>query len=448
MSYSISVVILAAGEGTRMKSEQAKVLHRVGNYPMLGHVLMSVHDISPEKTIVVMGRQSHQIQSYFGPWEAEHSLKITPAYQEKPRGTGCAVMSALAELPDHGHVFVVFGDTPLVQSDTLKGALETHLKSKADITVLGMQVPGPNQYGRIIKDINGHVEKIVEYRDATEEERRVTLCNSGVMIFTASALKWLLPQVTNENTKREYYLTDTVHIAQNAGYNVQSADVPEDEFLGVNSRQDLATAESLFQNRMRQYFMDQGVTLMDPDTTYFSYDTQIARDVTIHPQVFFGPGVSIGQGSEILGFCHFEGVRVGASVTVGPFARLRPGAEIHDKARIGNFVEIKKSYVGPGAKVNHLTYIGDTHIGAQSNIGAGTITCNYDGFQKHKTHIGEGVFIGSNSALVAPVNIGDQAIIGAGSVITKNVEAESLSLSRPQQINRKKGAEKFRKSKQ
>ena len=425
----VAVVVLAAGKGSRMKSATPKVLHAVAGRPLLGHVLDTACALKAARIAVVVGPRMDDVAAAAAPH--------TVAVQAAQRGTADAVLAARGALAGfaRGTVLILYGDTPLVGADTLAAMLARRSRG-ADIVVLGFRPDDPAGYGRLIVEDGQTLARIVEHDGASAAERAVDLCNSGVMAVAAERLFEWLENVGKDNAKGEFYLTDIVALARRDGADCAVVEAVADELLGVNSRADLARAEACWQNRYRARMMAQGVTLQDPGTVYFSHDTRIESDVTIGPNVVFGPGVSIERGSEIRAFSHLEGVQVGADVTVGPFARLRPGAVLESRARVGNFVEIKNAVLGPGAKASHLAYIGDCDVGAQANIGAGTITCNYDGYAKHRTVIGKGAFIGSNSALVAPVSVGDGAVVGAGSVITKDVAPDALAVGRGRQRER------------
>jgi bifunctional UDP-N-acetylglucosamine pyrophosphorylase/glucosamine-1-phosphate N-acetyltransferase len=435
---SVACVILAAGKGSRMKSDLPKVLHPLAGRPMIGHVLDTVATLVPERTVVVVGPGMEDVSAAVAP--------VPTVVQTRQLGTADAVRAAAPVLAGFaGDVLVLYGDTPLIRPETLARMLAAR-REAADpaVVVLGMTPADPGAYGRLIVSPAGILERIVEYLDANDRERAVTLCNAGLMAFDGRRLFELLDHVDNANKKQEYYLTDGVGIARRLGYACSVAEAPVDEVLGVNDRAELAEAERLIQQRLRRTAMDNGTTLTDPHSVFFSIDTRLGRDTTIGPNVVFGPGVTVGDRVEIRAFCHLEQVRVADGAVIGPFARLRPGTDIGPGAHVGNFVEIKNAQVAAGAKVNHLTYIGDAVIGARANIGAGTITCNYDGFAKHRTEIGAGAFIGSNASLVAPVRIGDGAIVGAGSVVTFDVEADALSVARGRQQNRPGWAARFR----
>lgn len=420
-----AAVILAAGMGTRMKSDLAKVLHPVAGRPMLRALLDTVEGLAPERVVVVVGPDMEAVARVAAP----HATVI----QEQRLGTGHAVACAKAALEGFkGDVLVLYGDTPLITRQTLDRMLAARRTTPTPaVVVLGFRPQGANEYGRLLTDpASGDLLAIIEHRDATPEQRAIGLCNSGVMAVDGARLFGLIDRLGVGNAKGEYYLTDIVALARNDGARCVFVDGDADELIGVNSRQDLARVEVIAQERLRDAAMDAGVTLIDPSTVHFHADTRIGRDVVIHPYVVFGPGVSVADGVVIKSFCHLEEASVSRGAILGPYARLRPGAVIGEEAHIGNFVEIKKATVEKGAKVNHLTYVGDGRIGAGANIGAGTIFCNYDGFDKAFTDIGAGAFIGSNSALVAPVKVGDGAIIGAGSVIVKDVAKDSLAVTR------------------
>lgn len=438
-----AAVILAAGQGTRMKSALHKVLHPIGGYPMLFHLLDRLAEGGVSRQVLVLGAGREQVGN------AVSGRRLEIAVQEPQLGTGHAVMAALPRLsgPETG-IFVLYADTPLIPLAVLEQMVAA-LGSDGPggppaIVVLGFRPRNPGHYGRLITDADGALSHIVEYRDATAAERAVDLCNSGVMLFEAALLPDLLASLDNRNAKGEYYLTDCIAAARGKGRRIAVIEAQEDDVLGVNSRADLAAAEAVFQTRRRAESMEAGVTLIAPETVFFSHDTEIAADVTIEPHVVFGPGVRVASGAVIRAFSHIEGADVGAGAVIGPYARLRPGTVIENGARVGNFVEIKKARLGEKAKANHLAYIGDAEIGAGVNIGAGTITCNYDGFGKFRTEIGAGAFIGSNSSLVAPVRIGEGAIIGAGSVIVEDVESDALAIARAGQKMRIGWAKAFR----
>ncbi|MDQ2106598.1 bifunctional UDP-N-acetylglucosamine diphosphorylase/glucosamine-1-phosphate N-acetyltransferase GlmU, partial [Azospirillum isscasi] len=438
----LACVILAAGKGTRMKSDLPKVLHRVAGQPMVGHVLSAVKALDPDHVVVVVGPGMDDVAAAVAPYPT--------AVQHEQRGTADAVRAAFGLLEGFaGDVVVLYGDTPLVTPDTLR-AMVAARRQPGDpaVVVLGMRPGDPGAYGRLILNARGGLEKIVEYLDASEEERRVTLCNAGLMAFDGARMFDLIGRIGNANAKSEYYLTDVVQIARGNGMACAVVEAAPAEVVGVNSRAELAEVEALIQRRLRKAAMDNGATLTDPDSVTFCVDTRLGRDVIVGPHVVFGPGVAVADRVEIKAFSHLEQVRVDSGAQIGPYARLRPGAEIGRDAHIGNFVEIKNATIEAGAKVNHLTYIGDARVGAKANIGAGTITCNYDGYAKSRTDIGAGAFIGSNTALVAPVRVGDGAIVGAGSVVTADVEGDALAVARARQQAYTGWARRFRDRKQ
>jgi bifunctional UDP-N-acetylglucosamine pyrophosphorylase / glucosamine-1-phosphate N-acetyltransferase len=433
---SVAAIVLAAGKGTRMKSNLHKVLHPIAAKPMIKHLLDQVAHFSPERQVVVVGAQREQLEA------ALPSVSI--AVQEPQFGTGHAVLCARQALAGFsGHVLILYGDVPMVTHATMLRMIDA-LNGDAVISVLAFTPQDAGAYGRIALNADGSIAKMVEFKDATDAERALRLCNSGMMAVKSAHLFELLDQVTNDNAQGEYYLPDIVMLAAKAGQRSVIVEADEVEVAGVNSRSELAQMEAAWQQRRRETAMADGVSLLDPASVFFSHDTQIANDVVIEPNVFFGPGVTVASGAIIHGFSHLEGCTVGEKAEIGPFARLRPGADLHAGVKVGNFVEVKKSVMETGAKANHLSYIGDAHVGAGANIGAGTITCNYDGFFKYKTIVGAGAFIGSNSSLVAPVNIGAGAIVGAGSVVTKDVEADALGVTRADQKSLAGWAAKFR----
>jgi bifunctional UDP-N-acetylglucosamine pyrophosphorylase/glucosamine-1-phosphate N-acetyltransferase len=436
----IAAIILAAGKGTRMKSDTHKVLHPIAGRPMLLHLIDSVAALDPARTVVVVGAGREQVEAAVAPHGAE------TAHQADQLGTGHAVLQAEAGLAEfEGDVLILYGDVPLVSTATMRRMLERlHGPDAPAAVVLGFRPADPGAYGRVIADGQGHIVKMVEFKDANAEERAETLCNSGLMAVGRKDLFALLARVTNDNAAGEYYLPDIVMLAARDGHHSAVIETDAHEVTGVNSRGELAALEGEWQQARRAQAMIDGATLIAPETVWFAHDTRIGRDVTIEPNVVFGPGVEIADKVTIHAFSHLEGARVASGASVGPYARLRPGAVLEEDAKVGNFVEMKKAVLGKGAKASHLTYLGDTTVGAGANIGAGTITCNYDGFFKYGTEIGAGAFIGSNSALVAPVKIGDGAIIGAGSVITADVEADALGLVRGSQTVKPGWARRFR----
>ncbi len=426
---SFAVVVLAAGKGTRMISELPKVLHILAGAPLLEHALANAYDLEPERVVVVTGQGAEDVERTAIEFRPETLI----AHQSEQLGTAHAVRMAIPHLDGfEGPVVVLYGDTPLVQPETLRAMLD-EIAGGADLTVLGFEATDPGGYGRLVIGDAGDLSRIVEAKDATPEERAIALCNSGVMALDAGTLRALISRVGNENAKREYYLTDLVGHAVSGGLRATVITCPEAETIGVNSRSDLSEAERLFQAAARARALGNGTTLVDPSTVWFARDTTIGRDVWIGPNVYFGPGVTVESGATIHPFCHLEGCHISNGAQVGPFARLRPGAELAENVRIGNFVEVKNAVLGEGAKANHLAYLGDASIGERSNIGAGTIFCNYDGVFKHRTEIGAGAFIGSNAALVAPVRVGAEAIVAAGSVITEDVPDGALALARGRQ---------------
>jgi bifunctional UDP-N-acetylglucosamine pyrophosphorylase / glucosamine-1-phosphate N-acetyltransferase len=436
MKSPIAVVVLAAGASTRMKSAVPKVLHSVAGKPMLAHVLATVGKLRPVKVVGVVAPGAESVAKAFAP----HPTAI----QKKALGTGDAVKAALPALRGHsGPVLVVYGDCPLITTASLQRLLDACRRKRAAVGVLGFHARDPSPYGRlIVKD--GVLEKIVESKDATAEEKAIDFSNSGVMCLSGAEIAGFLDAIRDDNVKREFYLTDVVGIARSAGVHAIAVEGEEAEFLGVNSRAELAAAERAIQQRLRSAAMAAGVTMVDPDTVWLSADTRLAADVTIGPNVRFGPGVTVASNVRINAFCDIEGARIGKGASVGPFARIRPGSEVAEDVHIGNFVELKATKMGRGAKANHLAYLGDSDIGEASNIGAGTIFVNYDGYGKHRTLVGAQAFIGSNASLVAPVRIGKGANVAAGSVITADVPAGALAFGRARQETKKGRAEPLR----
>ncbi len=437
-SVATAAIVLAAGIGSRMKSALPKVMHAIAGRPMIGHVLASLAAEKIAPVVVVVGPDMDGLTKAVAPQRA--------VIQKDRLGTGHAVIQAKDAFAGYsGDILIVYGDTPFISPETLarmRAARGNGKKSPA-VVVLGFTPKDPGAYGRLIVK-NGGLERIVEAKDAKPTERKVKLCNSGIMLADAATLWKLLAKVNNKNAKGEYYLTDIVGLARKAGLKCSVVEGTENELLGVNSRAELAEAEAIFQAKARARAMDNGATLTAPETVYFSADTKIGRDVEIGPFVVFGPGVEIDDNVTIKGFCHFEGARLAAGAIVGPYSRLRPGAHVGVDAHVGNFVEIKNAKLEQGAKVNHLSYVGDARVGAKANIGAGTITANYDGFNKSHTDIGAGASIGSNSVLVAPVKLGDGAMTGAGAVVTKDVPADGLALNSSRQEVREGFASKYR----
>ena len=435
-----AVVILAAGQGTRMRSDTHKVLHPIASRALLLHLVDRVDALGADKRVVVVGKGREQVET------AIAGRDVAIAVQAEQKGTGHAVQQAASALEGYdGPVLILYGDTPFVEAETLRRMIDRlNGDGGPGVVVLASSPPDPLKYGRIILGEGDRIAKMVEYKDATEEERAVRLCNSGMMAVRAKDLFRWLDKVGNDNAAREYYLPDIVNIAAAEGREAVVIEGDPYEAAGVNSRAELAHLELEWQRRRREQALEEGATLIDPESVWFAYDTKLGRDVTVEPHVVFGPGVSVADGATIHAFSHIEGATIGARASIGPFARIRPGTRLADRTKVGNFVELKKADVGEGAKVNHLSYVGDASIGARANIGAGTITCNYDGFGKYNTMIGEGAFIGSNTALVAPVTVGNGAIVGAGSVITRDVEPDSLAVERNEQKGIAGWARRFR----
>ena len=438
--HRFAVIILAAGQGTRMRSDTHKVLHPIAGRPLLLHLLDSVDALGAEKKVVVVGKGREQVES------AIAGSGVAIAVQAEQKGTAHAVQQAAEALSGYeGPVIILYGDTPFVEASTLRRMLERlDGEGGPGIVVLASSPDDPLKYGRIILEDGDRIAKMVEYKDATQEERAVRLCNSGMMAVRGRDLFRWLAEVGNDNAAGEFYLPDIVKVAAAEGREAVIIEGDPYEAAGVNSRAELAHLELEWQRRRRERALDEGATLIDPESVWFAYDTKLGRDVTVEPHVVFGPGVTIADGSTIHAFSHIEGASIGAKASIGPFARLRPGTRLADRTKVGNFVELKKAEIAEGAKVNHLSYIGDASVGPKANIGAGTITCNYDGFGKFRTSIGAGAFIGSNTALVAPVAVGDGAIVGAGSVITRDVEADSLAIERSEQKGIAGWARRFR----
>jgi bifunctional UDP-N-acetylglucosamine pyrophosphorylase / glucosamine-1-phosphate N-acetyltransferase len=434
---AIAAVILAAGAGSRMKSSKPKVMHEIGGRPMISHLLDTVNQLGTERVVVVTAPNMDAVQKQVAP--------ATIAIQKEAKGTGHAVLSSLDALAGfRGDVLVLFGDCPLIKLETLNSMVEKRREKDAAVAVLGFEPVDTAEYGRLVTDTDGSLEAIVEFADADEKNRAINVCNSGVMVFDGTKLPALVSAITDSNSKGEFYLTDVVEIANAQGLSCTYVVGDELELLGINNRVQLAEAEQVVQSQRRLEVMKGGATLIDPATVWLSYDTRIGKDVVIEPNVYFGPGVVVKDGVRIKAHSHLEGTTIGKRAQVGPFARLRPGANLASDVKVGNFVEIKKAEIGVGAKVSHLSYIGDAEVGPDVNIGAGTITCNYDGYDKFATTIGKGAFIGSNTALVAPVRVGDGAIIGAGSTISKDVEADALAIERSNQVQKSGWAERFR----
>lgn len=439
MTRSCLTIILAAGQGTRMKSALPKVLHPVAGLPMAAHVAATARAAGSEAVAVVVGHGGDDVRS------ALENILDGATYHEQTEqlGTAHAVLAAREAIAKgYDDVLVMFGDTPLVRPEVMQEA-RNQLSDGASVVVVGFRPANPFGYGRLIEK-GGELLAIREERDASNEERTITFCNGGIMAFHGAGLIELLDAVGNQNAKGEYYMTDAVEIARSRGGKVVAIEASVEDVVGVNTRQDLAAVEAIWQHRTRVNLLDSGVSMTAPDTVFLHHDTKIAADATIEPNVVFGPGVEVKSGARIRSFSHLEGAAVGAHAEVGPFARLRPGAHLAEKAKVGNFCEVKKAEIGEGAKVNHLTYIGDAVVGAHANIGAGTITCNYDGYGKHLTEIGANAFIGSNSALVAPVKVGENAYVASGSVVTDPVADDAVAFGRARQVNKDGLAPKLR----
>ena len=436
----LAVIVLAAGQGTRMKSSLPKVLHPLAGRPMVQHLMATVDHLSPDRVVVVVGPDMESVTKAVAP--------AATVVQAQRLGTAHAVKQARDALAGHdGDVLVLYGDTPCFSQETLTALRER--RGQADnpgVVVLGFEPVDPSRYGRLVVDDHG-LQAIVEWKDATPVQRMIGLCNSGVMAFDGARLWGWLDRVNDDNAAKEFYLTDVVGLARQDGAACAMVLGHEDELQGINSRAELAAVEAKVQNSLRQRAMDNGATLIDPASVFLSWDTVLGRDVVVWPQVIFGPKVQVGDGVTIKGFCHLEGCQVTGPAEIGPFARLRPGAKIGENVHLGNFVEVKNAQVEAGAKINHLTYVGDARVGPGTNIGAGVITANYDGFTKSFTDIGAGVSIGSNAVLVAPVTIGDGAMVAAGSVITRNIAADAMAVARGVQTEKPGWAKQFRVNK-
>ncbi len=441
MTKKIACIILAAGKGTRMKSALPKPLHPVAGAPMVQHVIAAAEGLNPDRIVVVVGPDMPEMVEAVRPHQT--------AVQATQNGTGGAALAAAGALKDFdGDVLVVFGDSPLITTASLQRMIDIRRQFPAvGLTFSGMRPKDAGRYGRMVLDDDGTLKKIVEFKDASAEEKAITLCNGGIVAADGTKLFGWLAQIGNDNAQGEYYLTDLPPIARKDNRQTLVVEIDEAELAGANTRVELAALEHAMQQRLREKHMLNGATLTHPDSVFFCADTVIGQDVVIGPNVIFGPHVRIADNVEILPFCHIEGAEVADGAIIGPFARLRPGSRIGEDAKVGNFVETKNTRLGKGAKANHLTYLGDADIGDKTNIGAGVITCNYDGFLKYKTSIGSEAFIGSNTALVAPVNIGTGAIIGAGSTITKDVADNALGITRAPQINKDGWAPEFRQKK-
>ena len=442
MSHYLSVLVLAAGKGTRINSQKSKVLHEIAGLPLVCHVIEAIKPLEPDNLVVVIAPGQEELGEIVNP----ASIRI----QEKSLGTGDAVKAGLSNLKNlSGTVLVAFGADPMITTSTLRRLISAReIADPPDVVVLGFRTENPDRYGRLVLDADGKLERIVEVSEAHTIDKPVELYNAGVMAVNGAKIIEFLEALSPENGKKEYYLTDIVRIALKKGGYAQVVEGEEEETLGVDSRADLAKAEAMMQERLRTKMLNNGVTLVSPETTFLSHDTIIGRDTIIHPNVVIGKNVDIGQSVEIKSFSHLEGAIVSDEVVIGPYARLRPGTEIEKRAKVGNFVEIKKAKIGEGTKVNHLSYVGDADVGQEVNIGAGTITCNFDGIKKHLTVIGDGAFIGSNTSLIAPVEVGKNAIIGAGSTITMSVDDNAISVVRGELKEIPNGATRFRTKRQ
>ncbi|MBF0665980.1 MAG: bifunctional UDP-N-acetylglucosamine diphosphorylase/glucosamine-1-phosphate N-acetyltransferase GlmU, partial [Brevundimonas sp.] len=430
-----AAIILAAGQGTRMKSPLPKVLHPVGGRAMLDHAIDAAEALGCERIVVVVGTHSPEVRAHVVKRLGEDAVAV----QDPPLGTGHAVRAAEAVLRDFvGQVVITYGDVPLLTAADIEPVFAAH----DGVTVIGFEARDPGAYGRLVMD-GDQLAAITEAKEASPEVLALTTCNSGVMAAPVGLLFELLAEVRNDNAKGEFYLTDVVELARKRGAPTRAVMAPEDAVMGVNAQAELAEAEALFQKLRRDAFLAAGVTMPAPDTVHFAYDTEVGAGTTIEPYVVFGPGAKIASGARIRAFSHVEGATVAAGAEVGPYARLRPGANLGEKVKVGNFVEVKNVRMAAGAKANHLSYLGDGEVGARANIGAGTIFCNYDGFFKHRTTVGEGAFVGSNSSLVAPVTIGAGAMVGSGSVITRDVDPGDLALARGQQSAKPGWAARF-----
>jgi len=437
--FPCAIIILAAGKGTRMKSSKAKILHEIAGRPMIMHALDSTKNLKAQKKIVVISPDMDEVKQVI--ISEEPSVEII--LQHDALGTGHAVASAREAVSGFdGNIIVLFGDTPLMTAETFarfNDLMQTH-----DVGIIGFKAKDPTGYGRLIQNSEGCPIAIREHKDASPEELEIDFCNSGVLGIGSKQFPALIDRLSNNNAKGEYYITDVVEIATSLGLRVGAIECSEEEVQGINTQEQLSCAETVYQNRARAHAMATGVQMTAPGTVFFSYDTILEADVVIEPNVVFGPGVHVSNGARIRAFCHIEGALIGKNAVIGPYARLRPGTVLSTEVKVGNFVEIKNAEVHKGAKINHLSYVGDAKVGAGANIGAGTITCNYDGYNKHLTEIGEGVFIGSNSSLVAPVRIGKGAYVGSGSVITKDIEPDALAVGRGKQKNMEGWAKAYR----
>jgi len=429
MARTCLAVVLAAGDATRMKSSKSKVLHTVGNLPLIAHVTRAAATAGVNKVALVVGRDADLVTDAA---KSGLDVPVSAVEQTERKGTGHAVLMARDIITEgFDDVVVLYGDAPLIDPKSLDAATAERTKG-ADVVVLGFRAADPTGYGRLLER-DGELVAIREHKEASEEELAVDFCNGGIITFSGAQAVSLLEAIGNTNAKGEYYLTDIVEIARERGLKCVAVEAPEEDMMGCNTRAELAEIEQVWQARARHAAMLSGVSMIDPASVFLSHDTELGNDVMIEPNVWFGPGVKVGDGAVIHAFSHIEGAEIGANAMIGPFARLRPGTELGEKAKVGNFCELKKAKVGAGAKVNHLSYIGDAIVGPAANIGAGTITCNYDGQNKHLTEIGAGAFIGSNSSLVAPIRIGDGAYVGSGSVVTMDVPDDALAIARARQ---------------
>lgn len=441
-SHPLNVVILAAGKGTRMKSAIPKVFHSAAGRSLLGWVLAAVDGLNPERLAVIVGPEAETLSATE---LDERSTDFSIAIQHERKGTGHATMQAAEALSGAaGYTLVLYADTPLVTTEALRAFIRDTMDDKADVAMTVFETAEPGRYGRVILDAQGRPLEIVEAKDATPEQLSQTLCNGGLMLARNEVLFDLLGQTNDQNAAGEFYITDIVALARKANLRTRASMFDQTLLAGVNSRAELAAVEAVLQQRLRAAMMDGGVTMVAPETVTLCYDTEVGADTVIEPNVFFGPGVRVGAGCRLRAGSYFEGAEVGASVIVGPMARLREGTVLDDAVKVGNFVEIKKAHLAEGAKAPHLTYVGDADVGARANLGAGTITCNYDGVNKHRTVIGKGAFIGSNSALVAPVAIGEGALVGAGSTITEDVPADAIVTTRGTTKTKTAAAERYR----
>jgi len=433
----LTIAILAAGQGTRMRSSLPKVMHRIGGQTLLHYVLQAAKTLNPKLCCIVASSQLSQ-EDFF-------ESQVTWLIQETPRGTGDAVRVVLEKTPQQGDILVLCGDAPLVRSQTLQKVMDYYRQLPAPaLVIIGTRPQGSHSYGRIVTNAQGHVERIIEAKEASAEEHQISLCNSGVLLGPIPVLRQLVQQLQSNNQAQEYYLTDCIALAREQGIPTYVIEGENDEFSGINNRAELAAAEKILQNRWRHHWLDQGVTLIDPASVFFCHDTQLEADVIVEPYVTFGPQVHIQRGTHIFSFCHIEDSKIGEHATIGPFAHLRGGNKLAQQASVGNFVEVKHTTMAEGAKAKHLSYLGDMTIGKRSNIGAGTINCNYDGFKKLATFIGDHVFIGSHTTLVAPVRIEDGAMIAAGSVINQDVPRDALAVARQRQLNKPGWSKIFR----